>query len=132
MGLIEQVNAEVIRVESIQQEQASQQKSRESVPPVPTFSGTHSNNHKLSKPTKLPYFSGSEPVPKDECGFEQWLFQVQAACNLYAEEAVRTGIIATLRGGASELVNFIGFNSDLQIIIDKMEGGVTALGLLIR
>ena len=31
---------------------------------------------KVRKPPELPYFSGTDPVPREEGSFEQWIFQV--------------------------------------------------------
>ena len=33
----------------------------------------------LKEPPKFPLFSGTDPPPKDEASFEQWVFQVQRA-----------------------------------------------------
>ena len=99
MGLIEQVNAQVRKVESIQQEQVSQQKSRESVLPVPTFSGMHSNSHKLPKPQKPPYFSGSEAVPKDDVASNNGYSRYRLLTTCTWKRLFRTQVIAALRRG---------------------------------
>ena len=46
----------------------------------------------------LPLFSGSDPTLRDEGTFEQWKFQV--------------------RGEASELVTFLGFNAPMKTLLD--------------
>ena len=37
---------------------------------------------KISKPPPIVYFSGMEPIPKDEGSHDQWEFQVRGAMDM--------------------------------------------------
>ena len=69
----------------------------------------------------LPLFSGSEPTPRDEGTYKQWKFQVKGMHSLCPENCVRTALITSVRGEASELVGFIGFSAPLDAILEAME-----------
>ena len=53
-------------------------------------------------------FSGSEPIPHDEGTYDQGKFQVKGIRSLCRELAVRSALITSLRGEASELIGFVG------------------------
>ena len=69
----------------------------------------------------LPYFSGTEPVPKDEGSYTQWIFQVKEAIELHSEAAVRSGIVSSVRGRAREILEMVGLSADLQDILGYLE-----------
>ena len=69
----------------------------------------------------LPLFSGSEPTPRDEGTYEQWKFQVKGMRSSCPESMVRSALITLVRGEASELVGFVGFNSPLLIILEAID-----------
>ena len=69
----------------------------------------------------LPLFSGTEPIPRDEGSYEQWKFQVRGMKSSCPEAAVRSALIASVRGEASSLVSFVGFNAPLGMILEAME-----------
>ena len=90
-----------------------------------SFSG-HSREYlldggKISKPPIFPTFSGVEPTPKDEYSIQTFLFQVRSAHHDVTDQAVRNALISSLRGPASEFVEYIGLTSPLETIITKME-----------
>ena len=90
-----------------------------------SFSG-HSREYlleggKISKPPTFPTFSGIEPTPKDECSIQTFLFQVRSARQDVTDQAVRNALISSLRGPASEFVEYIGLTSPLDTIIMEME-----------
>ena len=66
----------------------------------------------------LPLFSGSKPTPHDEGTYDQWKFQVNGMRSSCSEAAVRSALITSVRGEASELVGFVGFNVPLSIILE--------------
>ena len=68
---------------------------------------------KLSTSPKLPIFLGQEPVPSMEGSIDQWLFQVESALATHTEEAVRSALIGSVRGAASELLEFIGYGEEM-------------------
>ena len=72
---------------------------------------------KLSTPPNLPTFSGQEPVPSTEESIDQWLFQVDGALATHTEEAVRSGVIGSVRGAAHELLDFIGHGEEMSVIL---------------
>ena len=68
----------------------------------------------------LPLFSGSEPTPCDEGTYEQWKFQVKGMRSSCPESAVRSTLITLVRGEASKLVGFVGFNVPLSTILEAI------------
>ena len=77
--------------------------------------------YKLSKAPDLPNFSGTEPVPREEGLFEQWIFQVKGSQTQHTEDAIRSGIINSVRGEARDLVEYIGFGAPLGTILERLE-----------
>ena len=71
----------------------------------------------------LRLFSGSEPTPCDEGTYEQWKFQMKGMRSSCPELTVRSALIMLVRGEASELVGFIGFNSPFLIILEAIDKG---------
>ena len=69
----------------------------------------------------LPLFSGSEPTPCDEGTYDQWKFQVKGMHSSYSEAAVRSALITSVRGEASELVGFVSFNAPLTVILEVID-----------
>jgi len=76
---------------------------------------------KVSKPPDLPHFSGTEPTPREEGSFEQWVFQVRGSRAHHTEDAVRSGIINSVRGEARDQVEYIGFTAPLDEILERLE-----------
>ena len=69
----------------------------------------------------LPLFSGQEPTPRDEGTYDQWRFQVRGMRSSCPEGAVRSAIITSVRGEASELVGFVGFSAPIGQILQAIE-----------
>ena len=69
----------------------------------------------------LPLFSGSDPTPRDESTYEQWKFQVKGMRSSCLKSTVRSSLIMSVQGEASELVSFLGFNAPLETLLDAME-----------
>ena len=69
----------------------------------------------------LPLFSGLDPTPRDESTYEQWKFQVKRMKSSCPESTVRSALITSVRGEASELVSFLGFHAPLEILLGAME-----------
>ena len=85
--LVSKFEEQIKKVESLQEDLTVEQ--------------SQSNNvRKVTKPVDLPHFSGVEPTPKDEGNYKQWMFQLRDALNTHTEEAVRSGIIRSVRGEA--------------------------------
>ena len=72
---------------------------------------------KLSTPQNLPIFLGQEPVPSTEGSIDQWLCQVEGALATHTEEAVRSAVIWSIRGGVHELLEFIGYGEEMSVIL---------------
>ena len=51
---------------------------------------THST---LKKPRKFPIFSGSDPLPKDEASYDQWVFQGRGAMIFHSVATVKSGTV---------------------------------------
>ena len=91
-----------------------EQKSQETVVPltnhfimphgVPQINSTGKVEYKVSKPPELPYFSGTDPVRREEGSFEQWIFQVRGSHANHTEDWIRSGINNSVRGEAQDLV----------------------------
>ena len=77
--------------------------------------------YKISKAPDLPNFSGTEPVPREEGSFEQWIFQVKGSQTQHTEDAIRSGIINSVRGEARDLVEYVGFGAPLGTILERLE-----------
>ena len=77
--------------------------------------------YKISKAPDLPNFSGTEPVPREEGSFEQWIFQVRGSQTQHTEDAIRSGIINSVRGEARDLVEYVGFGAPLGTILERLE-----------
>ena len=90
-----------------------------------SFSG-HSREYlleggKISKPPTFPTFSGIEPTPKDECSIQTFLFQVRSTRQDVTDQVICNALISSLRGPASEFVEYIGLTSPLDTIIMEMD-----------
>ena len=109
-NLLKRFGQEVERVEQIKQEISPRGKVESPVV-----------EKKLTRPPHLPYFSGAEPVPKDEGSYTQWIFQVKEAIELHTEAAVRSGIVSSVRGRAREVLEMVGLSANIQEILDYLE-----------
>ena len=69
----------------------------------------------------LPLFSGADPTPRDESTYEQWRFQVKGMRSSAPEHTVKTAVISSVRGEASEAISFAGFHAPLSDLLDAME-----------
>ena len=87
----------------------------------PQVDKAHSVTNKLMKPPDLPLFSGAEPVPREEGSFDQWMFQVQGALNSCSKEAIRSATVRLVRGEAREIMRFVGFQAELDVILVAIE-----------
>ena len=77
--------------------------------------------YKIIKAPELPKFSGIEPTPREEGSFEQWYFQVNRSQSQHTEDAIRSGIINSMRGEARDLVEYVGFDAPIETILDRLE-----------
>ena len=75
----------------------------------------------LTKPPSIPSFSGIDPPPRNECGFEQWYFQVSAYRSTHTEEAIRVGIISSVVGDASDYLVFVGLEAPVETILLRFQ-----------
>ena len=88
---------------------------------TPPLGSPHQEVQQLVMAPGLPLFSGSEPTLCDEGTYDQWKFQVKGMCSLCSESAVRSALITSMRGEASELVGFVGFNALLSTILEAID-----------
>ena len=72
---------------------------------------------KLNNNPDLPTFLGQETVPSTEGSIDQWLFQVEGALATHMEEVVKLAVIGSVRGTAHELLKFIGYGKEMDVII---------------
>ena len=112
----------------------------EEAPTIPSWIVTHEQLHEIASPrgeqqhllvsapptqlvmsSSLPLFSGSDPTPKDECTYEQWRFQVKGMRSSCPEQTVKTAVITSVRGEASEAISFAGFHAPLSVLLEAMD-----------
>ena len=72
---------------------------------------------RISKPPQICIFSGQEPVPKEEGNYNQWEFQVRGVMAMHTKNSMRAAIVNSLRGPARDLVEFVGFDAELERIL---------------
>ena len=72
---------------------------------------------KLSTTPSLPMFLGQDPVPSTEGSIDQWPFQVEGALATHMEEVARSTVIGCIRGAAHELLEFIGYGGEMDVIL---------------
>ena len=78
--------------------------------------------------TKLPFktpiltkFSGIEPVLKGEGSYEQFKFQIKGYKKMYDDEAIKAGMIGSVTDNAQDYLDFIGFDKELQVLMEALE-----------
>ena len=76
---------------------------------------------KITKAPELPKFSGADPVPREEGSFEQWYFQVKGSQGQHTADAIRSGIVNSVRGEARDLVEYVGFDAPIESILSRLE-----------
>ncbi|MES9885074.1 MAG: hypothetical protein ABW185_29885, partial [Sedimenticola sp.] len=72
------------------------------------------------KPT-VTSFSGTEPIPKNECSFEIWTLEVECIMNTYPDYLVSQAIRQSLKGEGKRVLLPLGPHATAQAIIEKME-----------
>ena len=77
--------------------------------------------YKITKAPELPKCSGMEPTPRKEGSFEQWYFPVKGSQSQHTKDAIWSGIINSVRGEAWDLVEYVGFEAPIEIILDRLE-----------
>ena len=87
---------------------------------VTAVTGSHVST-KINKPPVLPHFSGADPVPKDEGSYEQWRFQVVGSQKVCTEEGVHSAIVHSIQGEVREMISFLGFDVNIDDILEKVE-----------
>ena len=60
-------------------------------------------------------------MPHDEGTYDQWKFQVRGMRASCPDSTVRSALITSLRGEASELVGFVGFHAPIPIILEAID-----------
>ena len=113
--ILEKVSKQVKRVENVHSGSMPALDGEYYTPPV---SQTKVNRmSKLGAPPSLPILLGQESVPAMEGSIDQWFFQVEGGLATHTEEAVRSAMIALVRGAAHELLEFIGYGKEMGINI---------------
>ncbi|XP_052809305.1 paraneoplastic antigen Ma3-like [Mya arenaria] len=86
---------------------------------------------------KLPFFSGDEPVPKTECTFVEWRYEVKCLISEpdihehYLLQAIRRSV----RGTARRLLIPLGENATVTDILEKLDamfGDVSTHGMIMQ
>ena len=74
----------------------------------------------IFRPPSFVYFSGIKPIPKDEGSHNQWVSQVRDEMDTHVENSVRAATVNSLRGPARELVSFIGYSANINLILSEV------------
>ena len=99
---------------------------RESIPRItssvitPEFT-TSPTPRKMTRNPELPHFSGENPTPRGEVEFDNWIFQVKNLRKTYTDDAIRNGVVASVRGVANMIVRSAGYESTLDHMIDCLD-----------
>ncbi len=78
-------------------------------------------DEKIYRKLSVTPFSGTEPVPKNECSFELWTLEVESLISIYPDYLVSHAIRHSLRGEARRVLLPLGPQATTQDIMDKME-----------
>ena len=71
---------------------------------------------------KIQTFSGTEPPPKSETTFGQWIHDVKEAQARLPEPTVRNWILRSLKGPAADAVRSLGPDASIANILQRLEG----------
>ena len=113
--ILQKVSDQVLKVENMCSESMPVIEREYHTPPI-----SHTRISipvKLNNTPNLPMFSGQEPVQSTEGSIDQWLFQMEGALATHMEKAVRLAVIESVRGAAHELLEFIGYGKEMDVII---------------
>ena len=86
--------------------------------PQPVNEGNHS---KMSKTPDLPTFSGEFRTPKGEVEFDNWIFRIKMLQQTYADSAIRSAVVSSVRRIAKTVVCTVGYDAELSQIIAHLE-----------
>ena len=84
---------------------------------------------------RIPTFSGTVPIPKNEATFVQWIHEVREAQNRFPESTVKNWILRSLRGPPAEVVRSLGPYATVTTVLAKLEtlhGAVAPLDVMLR
>ena len=115
MEILEKVSDQVKKVENICSRSVSALEGEYYTPPASQI--RVNTLSKLSAPPNLPTFSGQESVPSTKGTINQWLLQVEGALATYTEEGIRSAVIGSIRGAAHELLEFISYGEEMNVIL---------------
>ena len=78
---------------------------------------------------KLPTFSGSEDVPKQEVNYDVWSFEVYCLQNaLVPDYILLQSIRNSLRGNARSMLVSIGEKATVKDVLSKLDGFYASVG----
>ena len=101
------------------------QSSLESVPRISSSIITpqyhETQPRKMTRNPDLPNFSGELPTPKGEVEFDNWIFQVKNLRKTYTDDAIRNGVVSSVRGVANKVVRAVGYEATLVEIIECLD-----------
>ena len=83
---------------------------------------------------RIPTFSGTVPIPKNEATFVQWIHEVRETQNRFPESTVKNWILRSLCGLPAEVVRSIGPYATVAAVLAKLKtlhGAVAALDVMI-
>ena len=84
---------------------------------------------------RIPTFSGTVLIPKNEATFVQWIHEVREAKNRFPESTVKNWILRSLRGPPAEVVRSLGLYATVAAVLAKLEtlhGAVAPLDVMMR
>ena len=65
-------------------------------------------------------FSGELPQGKNKVQYDQWIFEVEESWKIYGEALVREAIIHSLKGKAAHTICYLGHNTSVSAMLDKL------------
>ena len=113
--ILEKVSNQVWKVENMHSESIPVIESE--YPTTPVSQTRIAFPVKLSTTPNLPMCSGQEHMPSTEGSIDQWLFLMEGALATHMEEAVKSPVIGSVRGAAHELLEFIGYGEEMDVIL---------------
>ena len=75
----------------------------------------------MTRNPDLPTFSGEKPTPRGEVEYDNWIFQVKNLRKTYTDDAIRNGVVASVRGIANIIVRSAGYESTLDYMIECLD-----------
>ena len=78
--------------------------------------------HLVHRTSRLSFFSGEEPLSKNEKTYEQWLFDVKTIRSSYPEGLLREAIFGSLKESAADIARGLDPETTVDKILEFLDG----------